>query len=125
MTEEERIELGWKIGWVYFVQVGSGGHIKIGWAKDPTKRIASLQTAQPQQLKLLGVIPGSLKAEREVHALFSQARVRGEWFRRSDVIEDVQRLIMEKGFRVIEARRSRNNPEQKSDSRFNIVIPNS
>lgn len=66
--------------WVYFIQSGDGGPIKIGWSEEPEKRIASLQTAHPEKLRLLAVTPGDASTEAGLHAEFSAARKTGEWF---------------------------------------------
>lgn len=71
-------------GNVYFIT--SGTHIKIGWAKDPDRRLAALQTASPVKLSLVYSFPGSGAKERELHAKFSHLRSSGEWFAASPEI---------------------------------------
>jgi hypothetical protein len=67
------------LGNVYFLQCG--GLIKIGFARDVAKRLAELQTGNPEPLKLVAVIPGCLPSvERRYHREFATARRRGEWF---------------------------------------------
>lgn len=66
-------------GWVYFIQ--GGPNIKIGHSSDPKKRLARLATATPEKLELLGAIEGSMAVESRLHAAFSYARIRREWFR--------------------------------------------
>jgi hypothetical protein len=66
-------------GSVYFIQAG-GGDIKIGFSDNPAKRLAQLQTGQPQRLRLLATIPGDARREREIHARFARHRRQGEWF---------------------------------------------
>ncbi len=70
---------------VYFIQDSRGGEIRIGVAREGRlqKRIQSLQLGNPGDLKLLGLIKAR-NAEalaRELHSTFSDAHVRGEWFR--------------------------------------------
>ena len=67
--------------YVYFVQDGADGPIKIGYAVDVTKRIASLQTGHHRALRVLLTIPGGPKVERKMHNKFWRSRIRGEWFR--------------------------------------------
>jgi hypothetical protein len=69
------------VSWVYFAQLGDGGPIKIGVAKNPRKRIAGMQTACPQPLRCLATIPGDASRERELHRRFAPHRLRREWFR--------------------------------------------
>lgn len=68
-------------GHIYFIQ---GGHpealIKIGWAKNPMKRLKELQAHSPIPLTLLGSRPGTMKQEHELHRKLKHARFHGEWF---------------------------------------------
>lgn len=70
---------------VYFIQAG-GGPIKIGTAINPTSRLDALQTAHPDELRLIGVVPAERFSERELHARFADSRRRGEWFAPSDAL---------------------------------------
>lgn len=56
--------------------------IKIGSAFDVEIRLKAIQTALPWPVQTLLVIDGGSKRERELHALFSHLRMRGEWFER-------------------------------------------
>lgn len=67
-------------GYVYFIQQGEEGPLKIGWAVDPEKRLREFQTANPQTLFLRGAVPGSREDEANFHAFFWEHRIRGEWF---------------------------------------------
>lgn len=64
---------------VYFIQCASG-EIKIGTARDVAQRLNRLQTAHPEALRVLAVLPGGLGLERELHERFADIRVGGEWF---------------------------------------------
>lgn len=66
---------------VYFIQRGAEGPIKIGIALSPQRRRASLQTASPERLVLLGVRAGGRKLEQLLHWYFEADRLEGEWFR--------------------------------------------
>lgn len=66
--------------YVYFVQHEEKGPIKIGFSSDPVSRLQSLQTGNPYDLTLIGVVPGSMAHEAKLHATCSKARVQGEWF---------------------------------------------
>lgn len=64
---------------VYFIQRGKRGPIKIGaTARNPAARLADLQTASPEKLRLLGCVRSS---ERYLHELFREHHIAGEWFR--------------------------------------------
>lgn len=69
-------------GFVYFVRAGD--FIKIGFAVDVQRRIASLQTGSPMPLTLLATTPGTLDSERAYHKRFDELWERGEWFRAVD-----------------------------------------
>lgn len=76
----------WKVrldepSFVYVIRGRSKTPIKIGVAKDPMRRLASLQTGNPHKLRLLLVLPGGESLERELHGRFAGARLPGgEWF---------------------------------------------
>lgn len=67
-------------GYVYFVQKGDVGPVKIGFAKDVRQRCNGLQTSSEQRLCLLGVIPGTPALEKKIHAELRHHRLSGEWF---------------------------------------------
>ena len=66
---------------IYFVQVGTSGPIKIGFAADPAMRLAALQTAHYEALRLLLALDGDPPHENLLHKKFSFLRLRGEWYR--------------------------------------------
>lgn len=66
---------------VYFIQAGDGGPVKIGIASDPEKRLAEMQVGNHVELILLAVRPGSADLERRIHARLLPGLIRGEWFR--------------------------------------------
>lgn len=66
--------------WIYFVQAGSEGPIKIGIACDPRQRFFVLQSANPTELLPLGRYLGTPAEEKRLHAEFAAHRIRGEWF---------------------------------------------
>lgn len=67
---------------VYFIQCNNGP-IKVGWTeKPPEYRLTNLQSCNPYELTLLGVIPkASLDVEAQLHRYFDHLRIRREWFR--------------------------------------------
>lgn len=68
--------------YVYFIQDGRKGAVKIGMTVDPEKRLRDLQTGNPRTLRIRHVIPGDRSTEKALHARFEPARIRGEWFGR-------------------------------------------
>jgi len=75
-------------GYVYFIQSKNGGPIKIGYSNNPQKRLATFQTSQADRLVILGLIPGDIPYERQLHSKFAKYRIRGdgEWFQPSKYI---------------------------------------
>ena len=69
---------------VYFLKDTRSGEITIGVAttRRLDKRQKQLQSGNPAELKLLGVIPAKKASalQRELYTTFSHAHVRGEWF---------------------------------------------
>ena len=72
---------------VYFIQAGGHGRpIKVGYSKNPSKRLKQLQTGCPYKLNLLFTIPGNKKKEAELHYQFrflqytGDEPLKGEWF---------------------------------------------
>lgn len=62
----------------YLIGAEGSPLVKIGYATNPKKRLASLQTGQPMQLTLLWSHP--VDHEAALHERFAEYRVRGEWF---------------------------------------------
>lgn len=75
-------------GYVYFIQGLCGGAIKIGFSKNPEKRLAELQTGYPDTLTILLMIPGTEATERAIHREFEASRLKGEWFRPDKYVLD-------------------------------------
>lgn len=72
---------------VYCIQAVIDGTtcVKVGKAKDPQHRMASLQTGSPVRLELLCVIPcasnaHALRVEAKAHEVLSAHHRHGEWF---------------------------------------------
>lgn len=65
---------------VYFVQSGDDGPVKIGIAKNPLDRLGALQTGNHQDLHIRHVVPGDRALETSLHHRFKDALIRGEWF---------------------------------------------
>lgn len=68
---------------IYFASFGESGPIKIGMSGRPSRRVAGMSTGSPEEIVLLGVMPGGLDVEASLHERFANTRIRGEWFERS------------------------------------------
>jgi hypothetical protein len=86
---------------VYFAQDSRGGEVHIGLAtyRKLDKHLENLQAGNPAQLKLLGIIQARNAAAlvRELWATFSDARVRGSWFR---PVPDLMDYIQQRAVRT-------------------------
>lgn len=69
------------MGYVYFIaQLNNEHKVKIGYSKNPSKRLKQLSTSSPDILLLLGYFKGTMHDEKEMHLRFSKDRVNLEWF---------------------------------------------
>jgi hypothetical protein len=70
------------VGVVYVVTCGT--RTKIGIARDIDKRLASLQTSNPDPVELIRTFPGPMKLvrqwEKQAHEELKDHRISGEWF---------------------------------------------
>jgi hypothetical protein len=77
--------------WVYFIQAGSEGPIKIGIADSPALRLRELQTGNHLPLTLLKAVPGGKDLETELHRELAAYRLCREWFEATaEVLATVQ-----------------------------------
>lgn len=64
----------------YFIENVETGRIKVGRARNPGKRLRSLQTGSDCRLRIIGHIPADDATEARLHELLRQHHVRGEWY---------------------------------------------
>lgn len=88
-NKRELIKLGYMIplpqkGWIYIVQCGD--HYKIGKTKNVKRRFIQLQSSMPYPLRLehQSQHDNVVQVERELHTMFHDKWIRGEWFKLSD-----------------------------------------
>jgi hypothetical protein len=67
-------------GLVYFLAADKA--VKVGYTTHLRSRLAALSTANADELRLVGVLPGDRALERLCHKRLVGHRVRGEWFER-------------------------------------------
>jgi hypothetical protein len=77
---------------IYFIKNTVTHAVKIGYSRNPNKRLAHLQTATPDPLTLLGTIQGGLEHETAFHQRFRQHKLQGEWFK-PDILNEVLDII--------------------------------
>ena len=68
---------------IYFIQEGRQGNIKIGISSNPERRLRGLQTGNPSDLNLLFHMPGDRFLEQCLHEKFRYHHISGEWFKPS------------------------------------------
>ena len=68
------------IGFVYAIG-DETGRVKIGWSRDPIKRLTKINTDCSSAVTLLGVVPALRTQEMEAHTLLAPWRVNREWYR--------------------------------------------
>ena len=81
---------------VYFARSADGSAVKIGFSRDPVKRMKELnRNGHPI---LIGTIDGGAEIERGVHNYFASFRMDGEWFRAEDDLLKRVSLMVERGY---------------------------
>ena len=72
---------------IYFIS--DGEYVKIGYTSgNPKERLASLQTSNARQLKIIQTIPGDIYKEQTLHQRFHHLRACGEWFKFTEEIRE-------------------------------------
>ncbi|TGE05594.1 GIY-YIG nuclease family protein [Hymenobacter fodinae] len=79
-----------KDGFVYLMLNKRNGYYKIGHSTVPKFREKTLQAEEPE-IEMLTWFVGTTAKERELHELYAEKRIRGEWFALS--VEDVNALM--------------------------------
>ncbi len=74
---------------VYFIGPIIGGPVKIGFSRNPGRRMLRLSEGAPFPLQLLCAAPGTIYDEKRVHAEFAASRAHGEWFHRTPELIDL------------------------------------
>lgn len=64
---------------VYFIQAETGP-IKIGHSSNVRSRLSYLQCGTAERLSVIGIIDGAKNEEVAIHLLFSEDKIRGEWY---------------------------------------------
>lgn len=67
-------------GYVYFIQAGDDGPIKVGYSTDICGRLSGLQTSNHERLSLIACFAGNREAEAAAHGALAAHRLRGEWY---------------------------------------------
>jgi hypothetical protein len=73
---------------IYFIQRVSDSAVKIGCSTNIDQRLWALVTEHKVKMSVLGVMEGDRVTEREMHTLFRNSWLRGEWFNPTDDLLD-------------------------------------
>jgi len=65
---------------VYCIRDDADEVVKLGYSKDPTRRVKQLQTGSPRPLRFICAIPGGRDLEASLHQQLASQRISGEWF---------------------------------------------
>jgi hypothetical protein len=66
--------------WVYFIQAGDTGPVKIGISGNVERRLGELQRMERQPLRVLATFEGNRSDEKSLHEMYAAHRIHGEWF---------------------------------------------
>lgn len=81
-----------RLVWIYAIQQGDAGPVKIGQTRCPWERLKTLQQGNPIELHGLAAWRTLPEIEKLLHEEYAQYRIRGEWFEPApELIEDVTR----------------------------------
>lgn len=72
-------------GFVYAATFGEGGLVKIGFSRNPDRRVCEVSAFVGVPCRLLALAPATMQQEAEIHRSLAHARLFGEWFRHDDV----------------------------------------
>ncbi len=101
LTRDDAAEVLAEKGCVYCIGPADARVVKLGWSRDPEKRLHELQTGSPVDLRLLAIFPATERIERSLHEVFADCRIRGEWFDNADGrVVDVVRGLLDQFFPV-------------------------
>jgi hypothetical protein len=78
---------------VYIMQSGDDGPIKVGVSRDPERRLRQVRVLGPAPLRLLAKIPGGEREETALHHLHREHRLHGEWFAPQSALAEFARLV--------------------------------
>lgn len=111
-------------GYVYLaVDDALPEYIKIGYSKHPEVREGTLQAEKPT-IRIIHTEQGTMAHEKELHAVFKDRRVRGEWFKiTEDEALDVMSGVIPPSEELVQWHRDREGRENDSN-RHNILSPN-
>jgi hypothetical protein len=120
--EKEALDpvIGIKRGYIYFATAGDDGLVKIGFTKDVGVRMRSLRTGNAGNIVAEEAFLSYFEAEKMVHKRFEKDRVRGEWFKLTDEIEELWDDILDYQRMVYRALPTDKRPDRLEDVFFEL-----
>lgn len=79
--------------WLYYIQAGDDGPVKVGLAVNPYDRLSTLQQGNAVTLTLRSVEWTCKHAEKFLHEIYAPAHIRGEWFEPAPLVKSVMEQI--------------------------------
>ena len=67
--------------YIYFLYAKKANTIKIGFTREPIKRLIKLNAFSPEPLQLIKLVLGTMLEEKKIHRQFQGIRLHGEWFK--------------------------------------------
>jgi len=89
-----------KVGELYFIESIAQEAVKIGFGSDVATRLATLQTGNPAELVFLVSLPCTYGAEKRLHHVLKDRRIRLEWYRRDEFIEALMEELQNAAFEL-------------------------
>lgn len=130
-----------KTGFVYLVENENTDLCKIGYSKDVFRRVTQLQTANPLKVVILYryFSIDALKLEAELHKYYEENKVRGEWFKLTNLQKNNFLAVaskLDKNIEILEALPTsveelkflksfthENKPKANNEKRFKKIKP--
>ncbi len=83
--------------WLYFIQQKSGGPVNVGGTRNVKRRLADLQAACPDELRLMACVLTRPSMEIDIHALLAPIRIRTKWFKETELIQNLMHAARKDG----------------------------
>lgn len=88
---------------IYFIRQDDDSLVKIGHTEDIKNRLCALQVSNGHKLSVILLINGDFGDESELHLIFKEYKIRGEWYFLSDDIKSYIQSQYHNDLRIGEA----------------------
>lgn len=83
--------------WIYFIQQKTGGPINVGSTRNVKRRLYDLQSACPEELRLMACVRARPSLESDLSAMLDGERIRGRWFEETQLTQNLMHAARQKG----------------------------